>query len=137
MVRHASDLDETPGKVRPVVLNMLGKALEARTGQADRMLDPRAAQRLMFDHVRDCLRDPLARDTAPTVLGKMITPEGRKEPPCSADDLAQQTMLSAPLIQGCLAHLQLRGFVRPSTTVSPAHPEHLSGRSPTTSWPDS
>ena len=113
VVRHASELDETRGKVRPVVLNMLGLALAARVGQAGRVLNPREAQRLMLDHVREGLNDPLVRDHAPKVLTKMVTPEGTKERPASATDLARATGLGVPLVQGCLARLNLLGFVRP------------------------
>jgi GNAT superfamily N-acetyltransferase len=113
VVRHASELDETRGKVRPVVLNMLGLALAARGGQAGRVLNPREAQRLMFDHVREGLNDPLSRDRASQLLAKMITPEGKKERPASASDLARKTGLGIPLVQGCLARLNLLGFVWP------------------------
>ena len=34
VIRHASELDETRGKIRPVVLNMIGLVLASRSGQA-------------------------------------------------------------------------------------------------------
>jgi nucleoside phosphorylase len=112
VVHHASELDEVRGKVRPVVLNMIGLALAARSGRAGRVLNPREAQRLMFDHVREGLKDPLARDHAPGVLSKMINPAGTREPPASAGDLAGRTGLDVPLVQGCLNRLSSLGFVR-------------------------
>ena len=111
VVRHASDLDETRGKVRPIVLNMLGLTLESRSTQASRVLGRREAERLLFDHVRDGLMDPLARDRAPAVLGEMITPAGTKQP-MAVGDLARKTHLEVPLVFGCLARLVPLGFVR-------------------------
>ncbi len=111
VVRHASELDETRGKVRPIVLNMLGRALEAKAGHADVVLSPREAQRLLLNHVRDGLNDPLARDRAPQLLENMITAEGTKEPK-SVGELAGQTTLDPALIDGCLKRLELLGFVR-------------------------
>ena len=113
VVRHASELDETRGKVRPVVLNMIGLALASRSGKVGSVLGPRESQGLMLDHIRDGLKNPLARDYAPQILEEMVTPEGRKQKPASAADLSERTKLDVPLIQGCLARLQWLGFVRP------------------------
>ena len=111
-VRHASELDGVRNKVRPIVLNMIGQALAARSGAVNRVLSLGEAQRLMVDHVREGLNDPLSRDHAPKILATMVTPEGNKDRPATAADLAARTGLGVPLIQGCLARLDL-ARVRP------------------------
>ena len=123
VVRHASDLDGVRNKVRPIVLNMIGQALGARSGDAARALRPGEAQRLIADHVREGLNDPISRDHAPKILATMVTPEGNKGRPASASDLAAKTGLGMPLIQGCLARLDELGFVRPFDS----DPEHSQG----------
>jgi uncharacterized membrane protein YgcG len=113
IIRRASDLDETPGYVRPIVVNMIGRALEAYQAMAGiRQFGRRDAERLLIDYVHAGLRDPVARDHAPAVLGKMITPEGTKLPKI-VQELADQNALAPKIVAGCLTRLSYAfGLVR-------------------------
>jgi hypothetical protein len=113
LVRRASDLDETPGYVRPIILNMIGRALEARHPYLGvQQFGRRQAERLLIDFVHAGLGDPIARDHAPAVLSGMITAEGTKVPK-TVQELATHTRLLPMIIAGCLTRLAYAfGLVR-------------------------
>jgi hypothetical protein len=114
LVRRASDLDGTPGQVRPIVINMIGRAIEARhpSTRVGQQIGKRQAERLLIDFVHAGLCDRDARDHAPAVLGQMITPEGTKTPKAVCE-LADLTKLVPKVVAGCLGCLAHRfGLVR-------------------------
>jgi hypothetical protein len=113
IIRRASELDETPGYVRPIVLNLIGRALEARqTTSGVQQFGRRDVQNLLLDFVRAGLRAPETSEYAPRVLREMITPEGTKVPK-AIEELAGLTAFAPKMIAACLTRLAFAfGFVR-------------------------
>jgi hypothetical protein len=117
IVMHASELDESPdGKVRPIVLNMLGLALEAQPKRAESIRSPEDARKLLRDFSKAILNDPYVRDDAPDILARLVVPEGRKRTPAvPLGDLSRECGLPSGRVYGCLIHLgSSHGFVRRS-----------------------
>jgi hypothetical protein len=117
IVRHASEVDESPdGKVLPVVLNMLGLALEAQPEQADSIRSPDDVRRLLRNFAKAVINDPGVRDDAPDILARMVEPEGRRRtPPVPLGELSRECGLTDKRTYGCLTRLgSSYGFVRRS-----------------------
>jgi Leucine-rich repeat (LRR) protein len=70
----ACEMDESPGMVRPVTLNVIGHVLSAGTDSAA-SLD---AAKLVRDYVETATSQPAIRDFSRPVLEQMITSQGTK-----------------------------------------------------------
>jgi TIR domain len=108
LVTSAAELDDTPGLVRPITLNVIGHVLASGKGTAP-SLD---AGRLVRQYIEQTLRQPAIRDLAPRMLEQMITEQGTKRPR-SESELASTTKLRVAEVRAVLNYLCEAGIVRP------------------------
>ena len=78
----ASEVDDLPGLVRPITLNMLGLVLQRYRGGT---LEGAPPGRLIQSYLRQAMAKPGIDDLAPRLLGEMITDKGTKRPVDEAD----------------------------------------------------
>jgi hypothetical protein len=104
----ASEVDDLPGLVRPITLNMLGLVLQRFRGGA---LKDTAPGRLIQDYLRGAMAKPGIDQIAPRLLAKMITDKGTK---CPADEpsLASATGSPQGFVRKALYLLAEDGVVR-------------------------
>jgi hypothetical protein len=79
LLTSAAELDDTPGLVRPITLNVIGYVLASGKTEAQ-SLDAGA---LVRQYIEQVLEQPAIRDRAPQMLEQMITEQGTKQP-CAA-----------------------------------------------------
>lgn len=104
----AGQIDDQPGLVRPIKLNMLGMVLDRFSGGALQRATP---GRLIHDYLRQAMARPGIDDIAPKMLGEMITEQGTKRPMDEAA-LAGATGIAPGLLQKALLFLGRDGVVR-------------------------
>ena len=88
LLTSAAELDETPGLVRPITLNVVGYVLA--TGKA--VAVSADAGQLVSRYIGQTISQPVIRDFAPRVLEQLVTEQGTKQPR-SEQDLAAATSL--------------------------------------------
>jgi Leucine-rich repeat (LRR) protein len=88
LLTSASELDETPGLVRPITLNVIGYVLAAGKPVAP-SLD---AGQLVLRYIEQTARQPAIREFAPRVLEQLVTEQGTKRP-VSEEQIAVATDL--------------------------------------------
>jgi hypothetical protein len=76
LLTSAAELDETPGLVRPITLNVIGYVLATGKAAAPSM----DAGQLVRGYIEQTLGRPLIRDFAPRVLEQLVTEQGTKRP---------------------------------------------------------
>jgi Leucine-rich repeat (LRR) protein len=75
LLRSIAELDETPGLVRPIILNIVGYVLAV-----GRLAEPRNASQIIRQYIEQTIGDPVIRDFAPKVLEQLVTEQGTKLP---------------------------------------------------------
>jgi hypothetical protein len=109
ILKEAAEIEENPGLIRPITLNMFGLVVSRFEGSLPKGL---VAGRLLTGYLRDALEQPEVREHAPRIVREMVTNAGTKHPR-SETELAAKTRLDAHLIRGALLALGSRGLVRP------------------------
>lgn len=107
LLTSAAELDDTPGLVRPITLNVIGYVLASGKLVAP-LLD---AGTLVSQYISQTLEQPAIRDRAPRMLKGMITEHGTKQP-CSEKDLAAKAQLRPAEVRAVLNALSDAGFAR-------------------------
>jgi hypothetical protein len=108
LMTSAAELDETPGLIRPITLNVIGYVL-ASGGEKAPSLD---AGRLVRRYIEQTVNQPAIRGYAPPILEQLITEQGTKRPR-SEPDLAQDTGLRPGEVRAVLADLDAAALARP------------------------
>jgi hypothetical protein len=108
VIDEASEVDDLPGLVRPITLNMLGLVLQRYRGGT---LEGAPPGRLIQSYLRQAMAKPGIDDLAPRLLGEMITDKGTKRP-LDESALAERTTSSAGFVRKCLLLLAQEGVVR-------------------------
>ena len=108
LINSAAVMDETPGLVRPITLNVLGYVLASGQGSAP-SLD---AGRLVRFYIEQVLGQPGIRDRAAVVLDLLTTEQGTRQPR-SEQDLAAQAGLRRGEVRGVLNALSMAALARP------------------------
>jgi Leucine Rich repeats (2 copies) len=108
LLNSATELDDTPGMVRPVTLNVIGYVLSEGPSKAPSL----NAASLVRSYIAQAVEQPNIRDRAPAVLDKMITGHGTKRP-CSEQELASDTGLRRGEIRAVMNGLVMAGLARP------------------------
>lgn len=112
LVRQGCELEETPGLVTPITLNLLGLIYERSPHEVIRRARAKgSAEGILTQHLRHWISDPLIRDSSSEILREMITSVGTKCPR-SIDDLQATTGIESGLVERCLVILQAKGVVR-------------------------
>ena len=104
----ASEVDDLPGLIRPITLNMLGLILQRARGG---VLADTAPGRLIQDYLRNAMTQPGIDDLAPRLLERMITDQGTKRP-IDEPSLAEATGAERRLVRKALLLLAEEGVVR-------------------------
>jgi hypothetical protein len=108
VIDEASEVDDLPGLVRPITLNMLGLVLQRYRGGT---LEGAPPGRPIQSYLRQAMAKPGIDDLAPRLLGEMITDKGTKRP-LDESALAERTTSSAGFVRKCLLLLAQEGVVR-------------------------
>lgn len=104
----AAELDETPGLVRPITLNVVGHVLASGQSTAP-SLD---AGLLVRRYIEQTIDQPALRDTAPQVLEKLVTDQATKRPR-TEKEIASETGLRLGEVRGVLIGLGNAALARP------------------------
>ncbi len=104
----ASAVDDLPGLIRPITLNMLGLILQRARGG---VLAGTAPGRLIQDYLCNAMAQPGIDDLAPRLLERMITEQGTKRP-IDEPSLAAATGVERRLVRKALLLLAEEGVVR-------------------------
>jgi internalin A len=109
LLASASLLDDLPGYVRPITVNMIGHVLSqpraATAGETD-------AGRLVRRYVTDAIGRSAIREIAPRVLERMVTAQGTKQP-VRMDDLCRDAGLRLGEARAVLMALNEAALARP------------------------
>ena len=101
-------IEDSPGLIRPIVLNLGGLVLTRGLGLAAGAGKPGA---LISGYVRGCVERGSLRDHASEILKPMLTEHGTKRPR-SVKELIADTSLDADTIEGYLAQMVPMGLAR-------------------------
>jgi Sulfatase-modifying factor enzyme 1 len=107
LLTSAAELDETPGMVRPITLNVVGYVLASGKAIAP-SLD---AGVLIRRYIERTVEQPRIRDCAPQLLERMITEQGTKRPR-SEQQLVADTKLRRAEVRAVLNALDEAGLAR-------------------------
>jgi formylglycine-generating enzyme required for sulfatase activity len=107
LLTSAAELDETPGMVRPITLNVIGYVLASGKDVAP-SLD---AGVLIRGYIERTVEQPGIRDCAPQLLEQMITEQGTKRPR-SEEQLVSDTKLRRAEVRAVLNVLDEAGLAR-------------------------
>jgi hypothetical protein len=77
LLKSAAELDDTPGMIRPITLNVLGYLLRQRGGAVAPSVDAAA---LVRGYIAQAAENPAVRVWAPPVLEGLLTEQGTKRP---------------------------------------------------------
>jgi len=113
LLTSAAELDETPGLVRPITLNVVGYVLA--TGKAVAMSAD--AGQLVRRYIELTIGQPVIRDFAPHVLEQLVTEQGTKQPR-SEQDLAAATSLRRGEVRAVLNGLGEAALARPLDPIN-------------------
>jgi hypothetical protein len=108
LLASAAELDETPGLVRPITLNVIGYVLASGEAVAP-SLD---AGQLVRRYIEQTIDQPAIRDLAPPLLEHLITEQGTKRPR-SEQELATSTHLRHGEVRAVLNGLGAAALARP------------------------
>lgn len=108
VIEEASDVDDLPGLIRPITLNMMGLILRGSAGAA---LSKTAPGRLIQDFLRRAIEKTGIDQEAPQLLVHMITDMGTKKPMAEAA-LVGATGIDAAMTRKTLYLLGEEGVVR-------------------------
>jgi formylglycine-generating enzyme required for sulfatase activity len=107
LLKSAAELDETPGMVRPITLNVVGYVLASGTVVAPSL----EAGVLIRRYIERTVGQPAIRDRAPQLLEQMITEQGTKRPRSEAQ-LVADTRLRRAEVRAVLNGLDDAGLAR-------------------------
>jgi hypothetical protein len=113
LLRSAAELDDTPGLIRPITLNVIGYVLRQRGGEIVQSLD---AGVLVRGHIARVVENPAIRTWAPAILEKLLTEQGTKRPR-KEEELTAETRLRAGEVRAVLNGLAEAGLARPLTAT--------------------
>jgi Leucine-rich repeat (LRR) protein len=113
LLTSAAELDDTPGLVRPITLNVIGYVLASGKAVAT-SLD---AGTVVRQYIERTLEQPSIRELAPRMLEQMITEQGTKQPR-SEHDLATKAELRPAEVRAVLNDLSDAGLARPLDRAS-------------------
>jgi hypothetical protein len=108
LLTSAAALDDTPGLVRPITLNVIGYVLASNHG-AVQSLD---AGQLVRRYVEQTVGQPAIRDLAPRILELLITEQGTKLPR-SESELSTATGMRRGEVRAVLNGLGSAALARP------------------------
>lgn len=109
----ATKLDETPGLVRPITLNVVGYVLA--TGQA--VAISADAGQLVRNYIELTTSQPSIRDFAPRVLEQLVTEQGTKQPR-SEQEISAATSLRRGEVRAVLNGLADTALARPLDPIN-------------------
>jgi hypothetical protein len=104
----ASELDDSPGMIRPITLNVVGHVLSQGRASAP-SLD---AGLLVRRYIEQSVEQPAIREIAPRVLREMVTEQGTKRPR-KEQELVQQTGLRPGEVRAVMNGLGAAALARP------------------------
>jgi hypothetical protein len=104
----ASELDDSPGMIRPITLNVVGHVLAQGRATAP-SLD---AGHLVRGYIEQSVEQPAIREIAPRVLKELVTEQGTKRPR-SEQDLVEQTRLRPGEVRAVMNGLAAAALARP------------------------
>ena len=104
----ASPLDESPGMIRPITLNVVGHVL----AQGRAIAPSLDAGALVRHYIEQSVEQPAIREIAPRVLTKLVTEQGMKRPR-SEKQLAEETQLRPSELRAVLNGLATAALARP------------------------
>jgi Leucine-rich repeat (LRR) protein len=113
LLTSAAELDETPGLVRPITLNVIGYVLA--TGKAVALSTD--AGQLVHRYIELTIGQPATRDFSPRVLEQLVTEQGTKRPR-SEQELAVSTGLRRGEVRAVLNGLGDAALARPLDPVA-------------------
>jgi len=108
VIEEASDVDDLPGLIRPITLNMMGLILRNFAGAA---LTKTAPGRLIQDFLTRAIEKPGIDQAAPKLLAEMITDRGTKKP-MAETALTSATGIEQAMTRKTLCLLGEEGVVR-------------------------
>jgi Leucine-rich repeat (LRR) protein len=108
LLTSAAELDDTPGLVRPITLNVIGYVLASGKVLAQSL----EAGVLVRYYIEQALGQPVIREYASRMLEQMITEQGTKQP-CSEEDLVVKAQLRPAEVRAILNSLADVGLARP------------------------
>ena len=105
-------LEDQPGLVRPVALNMVGLVLDRTAIATSRKLPPaRSAEGFLAEYVRSCLTRSDMRDVGRAVARRLVTFGGQPQI-VTVGEVAASTRQSETTVVGCLLTLAEQGLAR-------------------------
>ena len=104
----ASELDDSPGMIRPITLNVVGHVLSQGRASAP-SLD---AGVLVRRYIEQSVEQPAIREIAPRVLKELVTDQGTKRPR-SEQDLIEETRLRPGEVRAVMNGLSAAALARP------------------------
>jgi Leucine-rich repeat (LRR) protein len=107
LLASAAELDETPGLVRPITLNVIGHVLASSPTAPS--LD---AGQLVRRYIEQTVGQPAIRGFVPVILEQLITEQGTKQPR-SEEELAHATGLRHGEVRSALNGLGVAALARP------------------------
>ncbi len=108
LLTSAAELDETPGLVRPITLNVIGYVLANGMTSASSL----EAGQLVRRYIEQTVRQPAIRDFAPRVLEQLVTEQATKRPR-SEGELTASTQLGRGDVRAVLNGLGAAALARP------------------------
>jgi hypothetical protein len=109
LLKSAAELDDTPGMVRPITLNVLGYILLLQGGAVAPSLD---AGKLVRDYIAQTVENPAIRAWSPSVLEELLTEQGTKRMRRETE-LATETRLRPAEVRAVLHVLSDAALARP------------------------
>jgi hypothetical protein len=104
----ASELDDSPGMIRPITLNVVGHVLSQGRASAP-SLD---AGQLVRHYIEQSVEQPAIREFAPRVLSELVTEQGTKRPR-SERELVDETGLRPGEVRAVMNGLWTAALARP------------------------
>jgi hypothetical protein len=104
----ASELDDSPGMIRPITLNVVGHVLSQGRASAP-ALD---ASVLVRRYIEQSVEQPAIREIAPRILKELVTEQGTKRPR-SERDLVEETRLRPGEVRAVMNGLSAAALARP------------------------
>ena len=112
VVTSAAELDDSPGMIRPITLNVVGYVLSAERAGAP-SLD---AGQLVRHYIEQSVEQPAIREIAPRVLKELVTGQGTKWPR-SEKELVEQTHLRPAEVRAVMNGFSAAALARPLDTA--------------------
>lgn len=112
LLKSASELDDTPGMMRPITLNVLGFIL-SQGGPVASSVD---AGNLVREYITQAVENPVVRNWARPVIEGLLTEEGTKRPRREVD-LCDETKLGPGEVRAVLNALVDKALARPLDRV--------------------